>query len=116
LFQPLFPRFPEYEVPIGHVTNVVHVPTWDGEEADRLWTELCGKGRWREEPGSLEGDMRRARDQQIWHLRSIGRTALVEYARRQDQRRLVAVGRQLGPAADPGLSMLAAQCGTSNSG
>jgi starch phosphorylase len=22
LFQPLFPRFPEYEAPIGHVTNV----------------------------------------------------------------------------------------------
>jgi starch phosphorylase len=44
LFQPLFPHFPENEVPVGHVTNGIHVPTWDGAEADRLWTELCGKG------------------------------------------------------------------------
>ena len=29
LFLPLFPRWPEDEVPIGHVTNGVHMPTWD---------------------------------------------------------------------------------------
>jgi glycogen phosphorylase len=43
LFQSLFPRFPEKEVPIGYVTNGIHVPTWDSAEADQLWTELCGK-------------------------------------------------------------------------
>ncbi|WP_284215415.1 MULTISPECIES: alpha-glucan family phosphorylase, partial [Alphaproteobacteria] len=36
LFQPLFPRWPTPEVPIGHVTNGIHVPTWDSIEADRL--------------------------------------------------------------------------------
>ena len=30
LFQQLFPRFPENEVPVGHVTNGIHVPTWMG--------------------------------------------------------------------------------------
>ncbi len=29
LFQVLFPRWPETEVPITHVTNGVHMPTWD---------------------------------------------------------------------------------------
>jgi starch phosphorylase len=29
LFLPLFPRWPEDEVPVGHVTNGVHMPTWD---------------------------------------------------------------------------------------
>ncbi len=29
LFAPLFPRWPEDEVPVGHVTNGVHMPTWD---------------------------------------------------------------------------------------
>src|SRR5712691_7920402 len=29
LLQPLFPRWPQVEVPVGHVTNGVHVPTWD---------------------------------------------------------------------------------------
>ena len=46
LFQPLFPRWPREEVPIGHVTNGVHVPSWDSPEADALWTKVCGKGRW----------------------------------------------------------------------
>ena len=33
--QPLFPRWPEDEVPVGHVTNGVHVPTWDSEGGRR---------------------------------------------------------------------------------
>ena len=44
IFQPLFPRWPQDEVPIAHVTNGVHVPTWDSAEADRIWTEACGTG------------------------------------------------------------------------
>ena len=27
LFLPLFPRWPEDEIPVGHVTNGVHMPT-----------------------------------------------------------------------------------------
>ena len=44
LFEPLFPRWPADEVPIGHVTNGVHMPSWDSAAADDLWTEACGKG------------------------------------------------------------------------
>ena len=44
LFLPLFPRWPEDEVPIGHVTNGVHMPTWDSAPADDLWTESLRKG------------------------------------------------------------------------
>ena len=43
LFEPLFPRWPADEVPVGHVTNGVHVPSWDSAAADDLWTEACGK-------------------------------------------------------------------------
>jgi glycogen phosphorylase len=46
LFQPLFPQWPEEEIPIRHVTNGVHMPTWDSAGADDFWTEACGKGRW----------------------------------------------------------------------
>ena len=46
IFEPLFPRWPEAEIPVGHVTNGVHMPTWDSAAADGLWTESCGKGRW----------------------------------------------------------------------
>lgn len=52
IFQPLFPRWPACEVPIGHVTNGVHVPTWDLPEADNL------DGSMRQ--GALAGHARRA--------------------------------------------------------
>ncbi len=47
IFQPLFPRWPQQEVPIGSVTNGIHVPTWDSAEADALWTEGLRSKRWR---------------------------------------------------------------------
>ena len=52
LFAPLFPRWPQAEVPITHVTNGVHVPSWDSSFTDELWTAACGPDRWR---GSVEG-------------------------------------------------------------
>ena len=45
LFEPLFPRWPVNEVPVGHVTNGVHVPTWGSAESNELWTEACGQDR-----------------------------------------------------------------------
>jgi glycogen phosphorylase len=95
LFQPLFPRFPENEVPVGHATNGIHVPTWDGPDADRLWTELCGKGRWRGDLDCLEAAMRDADDQRIWRMRSAGRAALVEYARQRLSRQEAGYGAPL---------------------
>ncbi len=81
LFQPLFPRFPAEEVPVGHVTNGIHVPTWDSAGADTLWTELCGKGVWRSDLRDTEEKFRAVDDQQLWAMRNLGRSALVEYAR-----------------------------------
>ena len=95
LFQQLFPRFPENEVPVGHVTNGIHVPTWDGADADRLWTELCGKERWRGDLDSLEPAVRRADDQQIWKTRCSQRAALVEYARQRLSRQQAGYGASL---------------------
>ncbi len=95
LFQQLFPRFPENEVPVGHVTNGIHVPTWDGADADRLWTEHCGKERWRGDMNSLEPAVRRADDQQIWKTRCFQRAALVDYARQRLSRQQAGYGASL---------------------
>src|SRR5207244_6819163 len=46
LFTPLFARWPVDEVPVGYVTNGVHMPTWDPAVADDIWTSACGKERW----------------------------------------------------------------------
>jgi len=81
LFQPLFPRFPEEEVPVGHVTNGIHVPTWDSAGADRLWTRMCGKERWLGDLADVECGFRDVDDAQLWNMRAEGRKALVEYTR-----------------------------------
>jgi glycogen phosphorylase len=87
IFQPLFPRWPQAEVPIGSVTNGVHVPTWDSEGADRLWSEACGEMRWHGESPDID-KIRRLTDQQLWDLRTQGRSAMVGLTRRRYMRQL----------------------------
>jgi starch phosphorylase len=92
LFLPLFPRWPEEEVPIGHVTNGVHVPTWDSAPADDLWTEACGKDRWLGSTETLDQDIRQVSDVRLWQFRSDASKSLVEYARERLSRDLAASG------------------------
>jgi starch phosphorylase len=92
LFEPLFPRWPVHEVPVGHVTNGVHVPTWDSAAADDLWTDVCGKERWLGTAAALQHDIRRVSDARLWQFRAAGRAALVEYARERLSAQLAASG------------------------
>ncbi len=92
LFLPLFPRWPEEGVPIGYVTNGVHVPTWDSAAADSLWQETCGKDRWLDGSESLEQDMHQVPDARLWEFRSAASKALVEYARGRLSRDLAGAG------------------------
>ena len=112
IFAPLFPRWPEGEVPVGHVTNGVHMPTWDSAAADSLWTEACGKGRWLGTSTTLEADLFRVSDEKLWELRTASRKSLVEYARERVGRQMTVAGA--GPEAiartqarlDPGVLTL----------
>jgi len=92
IFLPLFPHWPEDEVPVGHVTNGVHMPTWDSAPADDLWTEACGKGRWLGPTENLEQDIRRVSDAKLWQFRTAASKSLVEYARERLSRQLDASG------------------------
>jgi len=92
LFEPLFPRWPADEVPVGHVTNGVHVPSWDSAAADDLWTETCGKDRWLGSTEYLERDIRRLSDARLWQLRTASTKSLVGYARGRLSRQLTASG------------------------
>ncbi|WP_421998552.1 alpha-glucan family phosphorylase [Reyranella sp.] len=82
IFQPLFPRWPACEVPIGHVTNGVHIPTWDSIEADRIWTESCGKERWRGLSDLLGEQIACVSDEDLWSMRGDARRQVVEAVRR----------------------------------
>ncbi len=92
LFLPLFPRWPEEEIPVGHVTNGVHMPTWDSAPADGLWTESCGKDRWLGTAGTLGPDVQQVSDERLWQFRTEASKSLVEYARERLSRSLMAEG------------------------
>lgn len=100
LFAPLFPRWPVDEVPVGHVTNGVHMPTWDSAAADALWTDACGKDRWLDGAGTLEQDIRRVSDARLWEFRTASSASLVDYARERLSRQLAASGAPAGEVAD----------------
>jgi starch phosphorylase len=80
LFGQLFPKWPTNEVPVGHITNGVHMPTWDSKEADDIWTEACGKDRWLGTNKTLEQDIRRVSDEKLWEMRIETNKALIEFA------------------------------------
>src|SRR5579864_5432617 len=92
IFQPLFPRWPRVEVPVTHVTNGVHTPTWDSAEADSLWEHTCGKDRWRESMTGVEECLRKGADSDFWQLRASGRKSLVQYVRKRYVRQLAEQG------------------------
>jgi starch phosphorylase len=92
LFESLFPHWPEDEVPVGHVTNGVHMPTWDSAVADDLWTKACGKDRWLGKSETLEQDIRRVSDDTLWKFRLATSKSLVEYARERLAQHYAAAG------------------------
>jgi starch phosphorylase len=92
LFQVLFPRWPEAEVPVTHVTNGVHTPTWDSAEADRIWEVACGKHRWHGTLVNMEQDIAAVSDSDIWRCRGISRKNLVDYIRKLYVRQLATRG------------------------
>jgi glycogen phosphorylase len=101
LFQPLFPRWPLAEIPVGHVTNGVHVPSWDSAEADRLWTKLCGKERWLGDPFCVTDAMRRVSDEDLWTFREISRRTLITVAREHIDRQGPIAGSLEAIGSDP---------------
>ncbi|HLP15262.1 MAG TPA: alpha-glucan family phosphorylase [Bacteroidota bacterium] len=95
LFAPLFSRWPSDEVPISHVTNGVHVPSWDSPQADTLWTEACGKERWLGTTEKLEHDIHSIADEKLWQFRCATSASLVEFARERLSKQLEASGSSL---------------------
>ena len=88
LFRGLFPRWPTTEVPVGHITNGVDVPSWDSPGADALWESACGKDRWR---GALDavGDLiRDVPHERLWETKARDRQRLVRVVRTRLARQL----------------------------
>jgi len=94
IFQPLFPRWPDAEVPIGHVTNGVHVPTWESVEIGERLARAGGEEHWVGSPRRVDEDLRLVTDGQLWGFRGRQRSALVSFLRER-------YGRQCAAAGEP---------------
>lgn len=83
LFAPLFPRWLEEEIPIGHVTNGIHVPSWESPITDSLWCKYCGKNRWLQDTKVLGDKINSVPAEDLWSMRNAGQHELVSYTRKR---------------------------------
>ncbi len=86
IFESVFPRWPQEEIPIDAVTNGVHVPSWDSPAADELWSEHCGKERWLGTTEHLEQELKRVSDERLWEMRNNARKSMISYGRERIRR------------------------------
>lgn len=89
MWQSIWPGIPEDEVPIGHVTNGVHLRTWISEDLDQLYDRYLGP-KWRDEPGN--GELWEKAEsipvEELWRTHERRRERLVAFARRRLHRQL----------------------------
>src|SRR5208283_5243259 len=92
IFLPLFPRWPVEEIPIGSVTNGVHIASWTSVASELLWSEVCGNDCWL---GTTEGvgeKIRAVSDDVLWKLRVDNCNELVRFVRLRTERQRAAYG------------------------
>jgi glycogen phosphorylase len=103
MWRGLWPGVPEDDVPIGHITNGVHLPSWISVDMNQLYDRYLGP-RWREEPGdeSIWGRAERIPAEELWRTHERRRERLVAFARRRlrAQRRRRGAGEAELRAAD----------------
>ncbi len=98
MWQPLFPQKAEEEVPIGHITNGVHVLTWLAPQMHQIYDRHLGAdwpSRMRHPEtwvGILDVD-----DAELWETHQVLKARLIDFVRRRLARQAEARGE--GPAA-----------------
>jgi glycogen phosphorylase len=87
MWKALYPEVPPDKVPIGHITNGVHISGWASHTASKFWTDRLGdqwidkvqdRKFWQTTLAST-----RVSDEELWSLRAILRRELVEFTRRR---------------------------------
>ena len=83
LFADLFARWPLAEIPVGHVTNGVHVPSWDSPAADDVWTNAQLRQQWLGVPTPVAEWMDKVPTEELWDMRNRNRERFVGWARQR---------------------------------
>ncbi|MBW4029567.1 MAG: glycosyltransferase family 1 protein [Acidobacteria bacterium] len=85
----LWPRVPFDEIPVGHVTNGVHLESWVTGPFSELLTSTVG-AQWQTTPGDpvMWSKIVDAPDADLWRVKNEARAELVEFARRRARKDL----------------------------
>jgi starch phosphorylase len=95
IFSGLFPKWPVSEVPVNYVTNGVHMSSWNSVAADNLWSEACGKDRWRGTTETHAETIRKVPDEKIWQMRNLSSVVLTNYVRKRLHMRQTSSGIEM---------------------
>jgi starch phosphorylase len=82
LWRWMYPEVPEDEIPIGHVTNGIHVETWTSWEMGSLYDRYLDPS-WREDPSNPNTwwDVDKIPDAELWRTHERRRERLVAFCR-----------------------------------
>jgi starch phosphorylase len=84
MWQPLYPSRTEEAVPIGHITNGVHVPSWVAPQMHLLYDRHLGPD-WRRDmrhPETWEG-IQSVDDAELWETQQVLKARLIDFVRRR---------------------------------
>ena len=101
----LWPRVPLPEIPVGHITNGVHLESWTTGPFSELLTASVG-AQWQTTPGDpvMWSNIVAAPSADLWRVKNEARAELVEFARRRARKDLA---RRHSPAErSPAVSVL----------
>jgi starch phosphorylase len=104
LFQKaLGPYRPYCDMPVSHVTNAVHVPTWLSELAKRVWTRAGGESIWEYPPTNMTPAPTGLdfSDAELWAMRCVSRRRLVDFVRAALRRQTDAPPEDIANILDP---------------
>jgi len=84
MWRPLFPGKSEDAVPIGHITNGVHVPSWLAPQMCRLYDRHLGVG-WQAHSGSARTweDIENVDDGELWETHLSLKSQLLDFVRQR---------------------------------
>ena len=89
----IWPHTSKIDLPITHVTNGVHIPSWISEEMARNYNRYLGP-RWIEDPDNVKVwervDM--IPDTELWRTKDRARESLVTFTRRRLKKQLIKRG------------------------
>ncbi|MCX6136119.1 MAG: alpha-glucan family phosphorylase [Ignavibacteriales bacterium] len=96
MWKDLYPGTPVSKVPIGHITNGIHIASWKNEITDQFWYSKLGSdwgghflspGFWKEASSPSV-----VTDEELWALRYELRRSLIEFVRRRLRRQYMRHG------------------------